>query len=580
MYDNIEKINSRLTDESKRFLSDIYAPTEVYSGGLRAAWSDLCVTRDGGIRFYSLYNPKSVFDKECDMFYVESCDGGISWSKHFKKKNAMGASVYVPFIDKYIGTKQEPQGCTYVLIGEDPDDENPRTVKLSDKVYIDLKLPIVLKSRNRIIVSAQETRPEIHETAYFPILFYSDDGGETWEEVHPGAAPLFKKKWPHKGMRWEQNNREQTIAELSDGTLMMITRTAQDYHYMSRSRDGGKTWDEFTPSPFCSTGTMPILKTLSDGRILLFWCNTKPLPELKDADGIWEDVFTNRDACHCAVSDDDGKTWRGYRELRLDPHRNSVDFRAVGGPEVLRDKSVHQFEALELPDGKILFVNGQHPVCCGIYIFDIEWLYETERKENFIHGLEGLSVQTYVKSILGGHRGSRENPNDYAGHCAYNRTYGAFLLPSPEDNGKEALFICRSDDDRLVSQIGGAVWNFPIARKGTVKIKAHIPGKGLRISLLDRWVNPCDDTVEYFADMSMVLRGDMQPDGELVSEFIVEFDCDKEIAVVSCGDYMKIEKRLNGNHPFGLCYLSMQSAATECDMTGSYITGIEFSAEI
>ena len=152
-------------------------------------------------------------------------------------------------------------------------------------------------------------------------------------------------------------------------------------------------------------------------------------------------------------------------------------------------------------------------------------------------------------------------------------------MPSPENNYKESLFIRRVDDDLLVSGIGGATWNFPMAKKGTLKIRAYIPGKGLRVSLLDYMMNPTDDTVEYFADMSVVLRGDMQPNGELFSEFIIDFDCERESAVISCGDYMRIEKKLGGTHPFGLCYLHLQSAATEEDKSGAYISEIDFKAE-
>ena len=33
-------------------------------------------------------------------------------------------------------------------------------------------------------------------------------GGNSWEEVHLGEAPFFEMQWPHKGCRWQQNNRE------------------------------------------------------------------------------------------------------------------------------------------------------------------------------------------------------------------------------------------------------------------------------------------------------------------------------------------------------------------------------------
>ena len=49
MYSYIEKIESKLTDNDKRLLSDIYKPTVVAVPD-EDAWRGLCVTRDGKIR--------------------------------------------------------------------------------------------------------------------------------------------------------------------------------------------------------------------------------------------------------------------------------------------------------------------------------------------------------------------------------------------------------------------------------------------------------------------------------------------------------------------------------------------------
>ncbi len=579
MYSYIEKLFANLSDCDKKMLSDIYAPTAVAVPDADPYYS-LCITRDGAIRAYGQYMKKHVFDTECDWCYIESRDCGLSWKRYIvTDKNALGASTYVPFLEKYIKIKNTDEG-TFALIGESPDDIAPKMHKIADKgVLREFRLPFVMRSKNRIVAIAHENRTSEHPTCFYNVILSSEDG-ISWTCVHLPSAPYAELKWPHKGYRWQQNNREATVEELSDGSLLLISRTATDFHYTSTSKDGGLTWSEPEPSVFHSTGTMPVLKRLSDGRLMFFWCNTKPLPELPDADGIWEDFFTNRDANHCAISEDDGKTWRGYREMMLNPIRCAADFRSNGGPECNRDKSVHQFEALELPMNKILVVCGQHYACRKILIFDLDWLYETSRHENLIHGLESLSTQSYVKSIAGGFPGQTpETALSYVGHCAYNRVSGAMLMPSPENNKREAIHIASSSDIRLLSPICGAVWNFPAMKKGKLTLSAFLPndGKGLRVSLLDYWMNPCDNTVDYFADFSIVLRPDMHPEKEMFTDFVFEFDCISNTVTISAGDYLRIEKKLSGTHPGGLCYLHMQSTE-ENDYVGAFVKEIDVRA--
>ena len=84
-------------------------------------------------------------------------------------------------------------------------------------------------------------------------------------------------------------------------------------------------------------------------------------------------MFTNRDTNCVALSEDDGATFLGFREMTMNELRNTCDFRTSGGNFCGNDKSVHQFQAVELPYGKVLVHYGQHDLVGGVCMFDLRW---------------------------------------------------------------------------------------------------------------------------------------------------------------------------------------------------------------
>ena len=181
-------------------------------------------------------------------------------------------------------------------------------------------------------------------------------------------------------------------------------------------------------------------------------------------------------------------TWCGFRELYVNPLRNDADFATgQGGTALGIDKSVHQAQALNLPHGKVLVAAGQHPACRRLLVFDPDWLLETERTDDFSGGLDNWCTFQYVEQVKG--------------HRARDRRQGATLVRHPDDAGKKALHICRLRDDSLVSDIQGAVWNFPAAKSGALETRMRVqPGcKGGLISLFDCWVNPGDPLAHRLA---------------------------------------------------------------------------------
>ncbi|MCK4998312.1 MAG: exo-alpha-sialidase [Anaerohalosphaera sp.] len=322
---------------------------------------------------------------------------------------------------------------------------------------------------------------------------YSDDRGKTWYRSNKVTTPPHRAGGIHKGTRWNHNAAEPTVIELNDGRLWGLIRNAQDFHYEMFSSDYGTTWTDPTPSRFYGTITMPTLGRLDDGRILLIWNNTTPLPELSRATGWPEDVFTNRDAIHAAISDDDGQTWTGFRELWLDYRRNASDYAETKE----NDRGTQQNEFIDIGPNKVLVSFGQHKLHRSIIIFDLDWLYEKKRSCDFSDGLEQWSTFKYIAGIRG--------------HCAYNRKDGAKLIDHPNKSGSKTLRITRPSDPSLQCENDGATWNFPAGSKGqfTTKILLPINSKGARISLIDRWFNPTDVTTHMFSMYDL----NIAPDG-------------------------------------------------------------------
>lgn len=553
----------------------------------RDACKHMCVTDEGEIRVYGVDKEQAEPDAEGVRVYLSSTDCGLSWKKHIAPERSLGpashdrqSGLYMTYFPEE-GQKSspagypDPQSGSYAVLNHGGyDAPAEKFVRLSDRVFLFQKQPYYLAGRNRWLIVAEYRYPNLEK---FIEVMISDDDGETWRVQELPHAPVFEVKPPHQGVRWQDYSCEPTVTELSDGTLLMHERTSQDFHYMRLSHDGGETWSAPRPSIFHGTLTMPVLHRLSDGRILHFWCNNQPLPELNheeqwpplgedEKNGTWEDVFTNRDVNHLAISEDDGRSWIGFRELYLNDLRNRADFRSVGGADS-RDKSVHQGEMLELPFGKVLISFGQNAAARKMAIFDPGWLYEKKRSENFRLGLEHVTTHLYVRSNSGGYRG-------FSGHCAWNRTNGALLYPDPDGNFEEALLIGRVHDERLLFEKQGVVWNFPAARRGRVSIRLRRQGAGVRICLMDHWYNACDETVGDFAPVCFD-AGDVP----MSAWSDVEIDYDEHEARLICNGMLCRTQALKGETPYGLCYLHIQTLAEEEDFEGTLIKRLDMTAK-
>lgn len=454
-------------------IREVYAPVKVATPP-SDAYIGLSLLENGEIRHYN-YGEQA----EAGTFYLSSTDSGITWKKAPLPEEMPYADIQSPVSKEYIRLVTMGDQGVYCIRTAGGLDGGRTITRVSAKPAIMVKPPVFIRNGRRIVVSAHYSGPKEKEKGSF--TYISDDDGKTWNRSNIVSVPDHTGGGFHHGIRWNHGAVEPTVIELNDGRLWMIMRTAQDTHYSAYSEDGGLTWGPSSPSPFYGTITMPTIGRLHDGRILFLWCNTTPMPETGNTNGIWDDVFTNRDVIHAAISDDDGKTWTGMRELYLDPRRNDSGY----AYERSIDRGVHQSQFVEVQPGKVLASVGQSSLHRALILFDVNWLYEKERFCDFSDSLSQWCTFNYYKGIQG--------------HCSYNRVAGCRLQPHPGKPGKQVLNIPYLPNDTLVADNQGAVWNFPALRKGSVTASIRLPegSQEIKMILNDRWFNPADTVARY-----------------------------------------------------------------------------------
>ena len=554
----IEAMKRRLAPEEKEMLQRIYAPTVVGVPPADAR-TGLCVMPDGEIRAYG-FRYRTEEHPEGLPVFLSSTDCGLTWKQHFAK-GRMGSASYFPEMGIWIRCGDDSRDGTFVWSSKTgPDDAKPQITKISDSLYREAFLPQLSIDGKRIFFTAQQQDAAEKRPGAF---FCSDDNGATFHRIPLPLPPQQQVTYPHRDVRWSiGTGTEPNVCETAPGRLLLLLRNSTDRFYQTVSEDGGEHWSDPEPSPFQGCNTTPFLLRLSDGRIVCFWNNTRPLAEVDHStqrnakpsvlSGRCEDHFTNRDASHVAISEDGGKTWIGARELYLNGIRNNADFRYIGTPLSSNDKSVHQFQAIELPYNKILVAVGQNEISRRLIIFDLDWLYETERHEDFYEGLVNVSTQVYLKSVVG--------HTDRNGHCSYNRTNGAVKAMDPEGSPWEVVQLCRIDDPRLLNPIQGLVWNFPAALQGEVETEILLAEDAVRISLCDCWYNPCDEHVAEEALFSFRLDGRTLPPGGY-HKIRMLFDLSQRTAQLFVDGKKVSTCAMAHDYSIGLSYLHIQCDA-------------------
>jgi hypothetical protein len=160
--------------------------------------------------------------------------------------------------------------------------------------------------------------------------------------------------------------------EMNDGSIWMLIRTNKGFLYESYSNDSGTTWSAPRPSSFISSDSPASTVRLADGSIVLLWNSNQRYDDKRSY------AAGGREVLHAAISKDDGKSWKGFREIMTTTNSKT--------PVVRGDRGTAYPSAVELRNGNLLMVSGQGDDA-SLVMFNPNWL-EEKKQEDQLKNLE------------------------------------------------------------------------------------------------------------------------------------------------------------------------------------------------
>jgi len=164
-------------------------------------------------------------------------------------------------------------------------------------------IDIIQTRKGRIVVPVMRLLKDPGRHAV--VTYVSDDNGKAWRHSHMidlgGAGD-------HDGAL------EPTLAELSDGRLLMLIRTNLGRFWEAFSEDGGHSWRTIRPSQINASSAPGYLTRLASGRLALVWNRLYPegkndYPKMGGGTMSERKVSWHREELSLAFSEDDGRTW-------------------------------------------------------------------------------------------------------------------------------------------------------------------------------------------------------------------------------------------------------------------------------
>jgi|AP95_1055475.scaffolds.fasta_scaffold10114_2 hypothetical protein len=393
-------------------------------------------------------------------------------------------------------------------------------------------------------------------------VVYSDDGGASWT-LSPSA---LKVQTPSIGT---YGACEPVIIEKEDGTLWMLMRTQVGRFYESFSADGAH-WSYPRPTPLINSDSPAGLVRLPDGRMVLLWNKCMRFPY----------AHGGRHVLHGAISADDGKSWRGHREVARDP------LRAEPPPPSGDHGTAYPYPAV-LEDGTVLVTTGQGAGRVNIVRIDPQWLCETRAASAF--EVVGSSGRGGAEGEANGvSEGGADSPLE---EWSIFGCRGVGIAAHPEEGGRAVLSIARVEAEWPAA----AVWNFPLGRRGSLRLKIRPDADfgGALMLLTDHFSVPFEPEDALYALFGVWLKSPRGPDestgwtpgggvqagaarnlpsgvlrqdlaGDGWRELELRWDCETRSCALSL-DGVSVGSASLLREGDGVCYLRLKSASNAVD---------------
>lgn len=334
--------------------------------------------RDGSYKVFYINRPGSA-----DKLMSIGSEDGKEWSQPEIELNLPGEAYYA---NQVIQGESGSIHCVFHLWGKgdngyrgrhlnlwyarkDPGTEDWDTPQLIYDGYVGSLRNLMQLRSGRLLLSFGKAVPErmskppegqIDYGWNEVISLYSDNNGQDWYTSNSLNIEIDPERTTRYGAI------EPDVLELNNGNLWMLMRTNKGYLYQTFSEDLGQSWAPPQPSPFISSDSPADFLRLKDGRIVLFFNMNQKWDELNSY------AFGGREVLHGAISNDEGVSWSGFREVLNVTGKKDKDVNLRG------DRGTAYPSAVETEKGEIILVTGQG-ASRYILMFHPDWLVQKNK---------------------------------------------------------------------------------------------------------------------------------------------------------------------------------------------------------